>query len=322
MDVVRVERAVLEGVAGVADLDEVALRELVGVDDDVSTSRQVLEVGLQRRGVHRDQDARRIARGHDVVVGEVQLEGRHPGQRPGWCADLGGEVRKRREVVAEGRCLGGEPVAGELHAVAGVAGESDDHAVQLHDFFGSVSRGYLGVWHVSSLCPVGPGSVAGTTGDCVDNPASAAGPYAAVMVDVGTAGRRLVVSVDGRSFELTLAEAGLACCAVEVAAALSGPQVGDAPTGEPIRVLVVSGTVTDVLAPAVLALWSATPKPVRVLSFGACSNSGGPYWDSYSVTKGVDQLLPVDVYVPGCPPRPDALLEGLRELARSEAVPA
>jgi NADH-quinone oxidoreductase subunit B len=84
-------------------------------------------------------------------------------------------------------------------------------------------------------------------------------------------------------------------------------------------VLVVSGTVTDALAPAVLAIWNRLPEPRHVLSFGSCANSGGPYWDSYCVTKGVDQLLPVDVYVPGCPPRPEALLAGLLQLHRQVA---
>ncbi len=129
----------------------------------------------------------------------------------------------------------------------------------------------------------------------------------------------------GRGCTLWIFDAGLACCAVEVAAALSrvgdasvgtgplpgagGPQPGAA-TAE-VHVFVVAGTVTDKLAPLVRDAFERVPEPRLVLSFGACSNSGGPYWDSYCVTKGVDQFIPVDVYVPGCPPRPEALLAGL-----------
>ncbi len=117
---------------------------------------------------------------------------------------------------------------------------------------------------------------------------------------------------------------GLACCALEYAAATLRPRVDDdldllAAGPEVADVLVVSGTVTDALAPLVLAAWERMPEPRHVLSFGSCANSGGPYWDSYCVTKGVDQLLPVDVYVPGCPPRPEALLDGLARLRRAVA---
>ena len=108
-------------------------------------------------------------------------------------------------------------------------------------------------------------------------------------------------------------DAGLACCAVEVSAALRRC-AGQLPGNAAVNVLVVAGTVTDKLAPLVLAAYRDLPEPRRALSFGACSNSGGPYWDSYCVTKGADQLIPVDVYVPGCPPRPEALVHGLRLL--------
>lgn len=110
---------------------------------------------------------------------------------------------------------------------------------------------------------------------------------------------------------------GLACCAVEFAAAIGRgllvPAQPDAPPGT-AAVLVVSGTVTDALAPEVLASWEALPDPKAAVSFGACSNSGGPYWDSYSVVKGVDRVIPVSTYVPGCPPRPEALVDALVSL--------
>jgi NADH-quinone oxidoreductase subunit B len=114
----------------------------------------------------------------------------------------------------------------------------------------------------------------------------------------------------GGGWSLWVFDAGLACCAVECAAALrrlpapSGGAAGG-------NVLLVAGTVTDKLAPLVLRAYQDLPEPRHVISFGACSNTGGPYWDSYCVTKGVDQFVPVDVYVPGCPQRPEAFMQGL-----------
>lgn len=123
----------------------------------------------------------------------------------------------------------------------------------------------------------------------------------------------------GRVFSLTVVEVGLACCAVEVlAAAAAHPDLlGPGPAADPhAHVLVVSGTVTTAQAASVRAVYDGLPEPRAVLAFGACANTGGPYWDSYAVVPGVDTVLPVDVYVPGCPPRPEALLAGLDTLER------
>lgn len=130
----------------------------------------------------------------------------------------------------------------------------------------------------------------------------------------------------GSRFVLNVLNVGLACCAVEamVASLSTTDPVGTVPYAggdRSVDVLVVSGTVTDKLAPLVRALHASLPGPVKVLSFGACANSGGPYWDSYCVVKGVDTILPVDAWVPGCPPRPEALLEALAGLS-GPAAPA
>ncbi len=122
----------------------------------------------------------------------------------------------------------------------------------------------------------------------------------------------MAVRFPAGAFTLWVADVGLACCAVEVVAASLRAEAVE--TDHPADVLVVAGTLTDKMAPGIKRLYDSLPDPRYVISFGACSNSGGPYWDSYSVTKGVDQLIPVDVYVPGCPPRPEALLDGLRAL--------
>jgi NADH-quinone oxidoreductase subunit B len=132
----------------------------------------------------------------------------------------------------------------------------------------------------------------------------------------------------GPRFTLSVFNLGLACCAIEfVAASMRRTDLVRAAAsaaGQRVEadVLVVAGTVTDQLAPSVLRLYGEFETPPYVMSFGACSNSGGPYWDSYSVTKGVDQLIPVDVYVPGCPPRPEALLGGLLALQQRLGVTA
>lgn len=112
---------------------------------------------------------------------------------------------------------------------------------------------------------------------------------------------------------------GLACCAIEMMA--TGASRFDLdrfgiifrPSPRQSDLIIVAGTVTLKMAPVVRRIYDQMPEPKWVVSMGSCSNCGGPF-NSYSTLQGVDRVVPVDVYIPGCPPRPEALMYGLMKL--------
>ncbi|MGV1035517.1 MAG: NADH-quinone oxidoreductase subunit B [Candidatus Nanopelagicales bacterium] len=115
---------------------------------------------------------------------------------------------------------------------------------------------------------------------------------------------------------LSITAVNVACCAVESSVAVQRWQESHPADGPAdLNVLVVAGTVTTANSDAVVGAFKRTPEPRRVVAFGVCTITGGPYWDSYSVLPGISELVPVDVFVPGCPPRPDDLLSVLEGLA-------
>ena len=135
-----------------------------------------------------------------------------------------------------------------------------------------------------------------------------------------------VTSVDfllnwARKSSIFPAQFGLACCAIEMIASAAsrfdlarfGAERFSA-TPRQADLMIVAGTVTWKMAPAIRTMYDQMSDPKWVISMGVCATSGGPYFESYSVVPGVNHIVPVDIYVPGCPPRPDALLYGVMQL--------
>ena len=125
----------------------------------------------------------------------------------------------------------------------------------------------------------------------------------------------------GRRSSIWPLQFGLACCAIEmIATACARYDIDRFGAGlfraspRQADLMIVAGTVTKKMAPQVVRLYNQMPEPKYVITMGACSISGGPFKDGYNVLKGIDRYIPIDVHLPGCPPRPEAFLHGIMKL--------
>ena len=130
----------------------------------------------------------------------------------------------------------------------------------------------------------------------------------------------------GRSSSLWPLQFGLACCAIEMIAATMakydmarfGAEVFR-PSPRQADLMIVAGTVTKKMAPQVVRLYNQMAEPKYVIAMGACAISGGPFKEGYNVLKGIDRFIPVDVFIPGCPPRPEMVIDGIMKLQEKVA---
>ena len=167
----------------------------------------------------------------------------------------------------------------------------------------------------------------GATDPTTGKPVGADDPFFAGVNDELADKGFLVTTVSqlitwARTGSLMWMQTGLACCAVEMMQ-MSMPRYdierfGTAPRASPRQsdVLIVAGTLTNKMAPALRKVYDQMPEPRYVISMGSCANGGGYYHYSYSVVRGCDRIVPVDVYVPGCPPTAEALLYGILQLQK------
>lgn len=134
----------------------------------------------------------------------------------------------------------------------------------------------------------------------------------------------------GRSASVWPLMFGLACCAIEMICAAAsrydtarfGMEIMR-PSPRQSDLMIISGTVTKKMIPTIVRLYNQMPEPKYILAMGACASGGGPFKEGYNVVSGIDRFIPVDVYVPGCPPTPQALLNGLmkiQEKIKSEPI--